>query len=95
MIRAELQRQVGKAVILASGLAAGALVFAGAANATPFGDGCVATHGKVGSSQEGQILHESCTWGYKNGGAGWTEYQDTNLLRVQQVPPVDLSPDQN
>lgn len=56
-------RRVTKLAVFTSTLAAGTLAFAGA---TPFSDGFVATHGKVGSSTENDVLHESCTWGYKN-----------------------------
>jgi hypothetical protein len=77
----------------AATLAFGVLTaMAPAASATPFGDGCLATHGKRGSSVEGNTLHESCTWG--NG--GWTEYQDSPVKpgapTAQPVPPQNSSP---
>lgn len=74
----------------AATFAFGALIaMAPAANATPFGDGCLATHGKRGSSVEGNTLHESCTWG--NG--GWTEYQDSPVK--PGVPSGPTAPPQN
>ncbi|WP_319448549.1 MULTISPECIES: hypothetical protein [unclassified Mycobacterium] len=76
----------------AATFAIGALIaMAPGAGATAFGDGCLATHGKRGSSVEGNTLHESCTWG--NG--GWTEYQDSPVKpsapTAQPVPPQNSS----
>ncbi|MDT5016925.1 MAG: hypothetical protein QOD39_3085 [Mycobacterium sp.] len=69
-------------------LTAGAVAFgaitltAPVAEATPFGDGCTATHGVLGSSMEGTLLHESCTWGR----GAWVEYAETDTWPARPVP---------